>query len=369
MSDLLKALERVWRHGVVYPVFRALFRNMPVQLPIDIHKVKKLLILRYDRLGDMVVTSWVCRTLHELCPDLHVAIVASPLNAPIARLLNDVDEIFIIGGPVLRSLNEIRRARAGKYDVVLNFIFNRTTSGGVLANLMAPLAVKVGQGDSKYAFYFNALLSLRRGDVHMAEILNQFCADVFGRTWSVRNMRLELRDDKDAVRRVESFLDADAGRAVIVNLSAGHPDRYPSAIQVDAVVDSATRRGHPVVFIAGPGNELLVQRSVERVNSSAVRRYPFNGTAPFEDIIALVRRAAAVVTPDTSLVHVASAVGCPLVAVFTSAVAYNEWLPWKVRNEVIIGEPGQSMSAIGADRIVAALERILVERKLEKSSV
>src|SRR3972149_1380593 len=40
------------------------------------------------------------------------------------------------------------------------------------------------------------------------------------------------------------------------------------------------------------GNDVLKGScSVERVNSSAVRRYPFNGTAPFEDMLALARRA------------------------------------------------------------------------------
>lgn len=365
MNTFLAAVERAWRHAVVYPVLRRIFRNPPVVLPLNVKSVQRLLILRYDRLGDMIMTSWICRTLHELHPDVRVGIVASPANASIARLLPGVDEIYVVGGSIWRTLREIGRARSDAYDLVLNFIFNRTTSAGILANLMGPRAVKVGQGDEKYRFYFNALLTLRKGTAHMAEILEQLCADVFGKSWRVRDMRLELREVSENARPVTSFLGADSGSCVVVNLSAGRPFRYPSSEQVDAVIRSANAAGRPVVLTSAPGDGALMDATILRNPGSSVRRFPVQGTVQFELIIELVRRASVLVTPDTSLVHVAAAVGCPVVALYTSRLENHEWLPWRVRNEVVISIGNQPVASIAPAEIVAALERIMRELKKE----
>ncbi len=158
MKDLVRRLELVFRHAVVYPLFRLLFWNAPHEKPIDLRSVRKILILRYDRIGDIIVTTPIFRALKSLHPDLMLGVLVSPSNAEIIRHDGAVDKLHVLHSNWFQLFRMILTARREQYDVVLNFIFNRTTSGGVLSNLIAPGGIKVGQGAEKYRFYFNRLL-------------------------------------------------------------------------------------------------------------------------------------------------------------------------------------------------------------------
>ena len=80
---MIEKLEYWWRHQIVYPFLRSLLHNPEHDAPIDIHTVNSILILRYDRIGDMIVTTPIFRRLKELHPQLKIGVFASETNAEI----------------------------------------------------------------------------------------------------------------------------------------------------------------------------------------------------------------------------------------------------------------------------------------------
>jgi ADP-heptose:LPS heptosyltransferase len=145
---MIEKLEYWWRHYIVYPILRLIFHNPRKDSPIDIQTIDSLLFLRYDRIGDMIVTTPILRSLKQLKPTLKIGVFASETNAEIIRYNPYVDAIYVLHSNWIRLIAEILKARKNKYAVVLNFIFNRTTSGGILANIISPSGIKIGQGDS-----------------------------------------------------------------------------------------------------------------------------------------------------------------------------------------------------------------------------
>jgi ADP-heptose:LPS heptosyltransferase len=78
---------------------------------------------------------------------------------------------------------------------------------------------------------------------------------------------------------------------------------------------------------------------------------------PLLDFAALIGRALIVVTPDTGAVHLASACGRPVIALYTPTSGHLErWLPWGVPYRFVMARPGESVSAIEAGRIAAAFD-------------
>ena len=57
MSNLVESLKRLLRQQIVYPLLRLILRNPVSVTPIDCSRVRRILILRYDRIGDMIVTT------------------------------------------------------------------------------------------------------------------------------------------------------------------------------------------------------------------------------------------------------------------------------------------------------------------------
>ena len=109
MFRFVKSVESIWRHRLVYPVLRFIIRNGQIDEPIDILSVKKLLILRYDRIGDMIITTPIFRNLKQMNPKLKIGVFANKINAEIIRNNPYVDVIYIKHTNWLLLIREIMK--------------------------------------------------------------------------------------------------------------------------------------------------------------------------------------------------------------------------------------------------------------------
>lgn len=368
MKKIIGLAELAFRHGIVYPLFRLIFRNPVSDRPLELKKIHKLLILRYDRIGDMIVTSPIFRNLKKSHPALHLGVVTSELNAELIRNDPNVDAIYILHANWWRLWKEVLRARREGYEVVLNFIFNRTTSGGLLANIIAPNGFKVGQGAEKYRFYFNRLLTLERSSVHMVETLASVIQQVFGVRWRDDELTFELFVDDVAAGAVDRFLRRHAlgprsvvstrtARYLVLNASASDPVRRLSIGQAWALVTHLGRRSDVrTVLIWAPNDDEMRGVAADAARSAACFVFPEEGRASLLEIGSLIGGAVCVITPDTSIIHFASAAKTPVFGVFTPLLGVHEWLPYRVPYELLEADQGQAVATIPVETLLARTE-------------
>ncbi len=359
-------MEWFLRHSITYPVLGRVFRNQISTGVVDLSGIRSILVLRYDRFGDMVVTSPITRHLRVLAPKARIDVAASASNAQLARHLPGVDNIHVVTGSLSKVAFSLLRARAVGYDLVLNFIMNRTSTGGILANVIAPQGLKVGQGAEKYGFYFNRMLSLGKGRTHMVNLLDAYCAAVFGAAWGRPDLRYEILPDSSSEERVTSFLmdrgmisGRDGGDMVVLNMSAGEKRRDPSPDQIVRVARYlAEKKQKSVVLVGSPDQIDRISSIRKAVGHRRVHQYPQEGSAPFMDMVSLIRRARYLVSPDTSLVHIACATDTPLVGFYSSLIDFSEWSPVGVSYESVFDENGAAVKDIPVENIAAAIDRL-----------
>jgi ADP-heptose:LPS heptosyltransferase len=360
MSPFSRSLEGTLRHRVVYPALRMVLHNPPVDLPVDLGSVRRILLLRYDRLGDVVVTSSFIHRLRQLAPSLFIGMLTSTANQPAAALLDGVDMFHVIGGSLARTARALRVARAQRYDVVLNLVFNRTTSGGLMANLIAPRGIKVGQGAEKYRFYFNALLTLERGKMHMAEIINSIGVQVFGPNFGTTDLPYFLNDDPASVQLVERFLRPCRPGPIVFNASAGIPSRQPTYAQLRGLLSAVRNRAQTTIIVtSAPGQEGLRESLVRSQADADVIGFPSEGTATFAELVALIRSCRLLVTPDTSLVHVAGATSTPMLGIYATAFSLAEWAPRNTISEIVLGELDRPLAEMSVDSMIEGFARLM----------
>ncbi len=366
MRTIIARLEWLFRHAVVYPLFRLVFQNLQFDRTLDLKSIDKLLILRYDRIGDMIVTTPIMRALKARHPSLRIGIVTSPANAEIIAHDPHVDEIHVLHTNWLRLMKEVLRARRMRYDVVLNFIFNRTTSGGILANLIAPKGFKVGQGAEKYRFYFNRLLTLDRSSQHMVEVLASYIQQVFGFAISREELLLSIAIDDSSVESVQSFLDRQSispHRFILVNISATDEVRQISQEQMHLIVEHLCMHHSTlrVVMISAPHDRRMAENVARLFREERVEVFPEHRTARLLEIAALLKIARCVITPDTSIVHFACAVQTPVLGLFSPLQITHEWLPYNVKHVAVRAGHGQPVRAIPAETIRLSIDGFLKE--------
>ncbi|HVN49355.1 MAG TPA: glycosyltransferase family 9 protein, partial [Bacteroidota bacterium] len=90
--------------------------------------------------------------------------------------------------------------------------------------------------------------------------------------------------------------------------------------------------------------------------------FPEHGNASLSELAALIKYAAAVVTPDTSIIHFASAMKTPVVGFFTPRQGMIEWLPYDVTYKLVTAEEGNDVSSIPLATMKEAVDEFLNDR-------
>lgn len=366
MNSFLKHIESFWRHTILYPFLRTVLHNPPYGGTVDIKSVRKILILRFDRIGDMIVTTPIFSFFKKHYPHITVGVVASTANAELLRHNKDVDKVYILSANWLRNLREMRQIRNEHYDVVLNFIFNRTSTVGLFSYCVARNALKVGQGFEKHRFYFNKFLQLPRNSQHMTEVLARYINEVFGVSIPENELEYSIPLSEDCLNSVENFLHTffnrtAAGRyhCVAVNLSAVDSERRISTEQAHRIMKELHTLAVPVVTIRGPQDKEMDTFAKTLEKEGLCRVFPYNRAATLLELAALVSKVGGVITPDTSLVHFAAAMKTPVLAFYTEKQDWREWQPWRVRHISVVAKNSEPVGAISQEEILSALRQFV----------
>jgi hypothetical protein len=136
--DSIRRIERKIKFLLSNPL-GALLRPKHAKTPLPLSSVSNILILRYDALGDAVLTTPLWRSIKRLAPHIHIGVAASLRNRALFEHDPDIDEIFVFSkAPSFQLFRELMRARRKKWDIVLNLYFHDKTRGAIFAKIAAP---------------------------------------------------------------------------------------------------------------------------------------------------------------------------------------------------------------------------------------
>ena len=328
----------------------------------------------------MIVTTPIFRSLKEIHPNLEIGVFASETNAEIIRFNPFVDHVYVLYSNWTKLAAEIMKARKANYEVVLNLIFNRTTSGGILSNLVSPSGIKIGQGDEKYRFYFNRLLSLSRSKSHMLETLANIIRDVFNIKLTTKEMTYEIVADEKTIQTVNTFLTKEDIRPrnrllpgkpcyIVFNLSANDSVRRISAEQALAIGSHLGSKSlFRTVLIGAPQDSMLRKVIHDLQRQAGCIPFPDHGNATLLEVSALIENAVAVITPDTSIIHIASAKKVPVLGFYTAMQDVHEWLPHQVKNRIVVSPAHEPTSAIPIPGMLSAIDEFIRDLNLDSTN-
>jgi ADP-heptose:LPS heptosyltransferase len=162
---------------------------------------------------------------------------------------------------------------------------------------------------------------------------------------------------------VDAFLaQRGLGPFVIVNLSAHFVERDWAPEHCARFVAQLLDRHDDlaVVLTPAPGKEAVTADVVRRCASPRVTAAP---VFPLVELASLVRRAAAVISTNTALVHLASACHRPVVALYAPKVPSDVslWLPIGVPYRALASPLGGAVRDIPPQSIVDAFGDLRIE--------
>lgn len=127
------------------------------EVPDDWKQVRRVLAVRLDNLGDVVMTGPALRTLRHALPDAEITLMVTPLGSRIATLLPWVDRLLVhrpvwqdAAGTMLfdpaREQGLVRDIRAGCYDAAVIFTsFSQSPYPPAYVCYLAGAPIRLGQ--------------------------------------------------------------------------------------------------------------------------------------------------------------------------------------------------------------------------------
>ncbi len=329
----------------------------------------RVLFIRYERIGDMIMATSLIRNIATSLPGCKVDVLATPKTAPVLEGNPYVGKILMLDRGSVGSYTQLmKQLRRERYTVMVDGRINNPPifTSTPLLMFAGRARYRVGAGgDSKPRIYNVSVPAWDRVE-HYIEGSKQLAVP-FGIDPTSVEWQPEIFLSSEEIAGAEEMWSAagslipEGGREgggvakrLLVNLSASEPKRRWPDGKFIATLQSA--RAHfpnmPIIVIGLPEEWNSVQQVAGAVNAVPAQ------TPKLRDAFALVGTADVVFTPDTSISHAASAFRKPSVVMLKRE--HKPYAPYNTPGEVISWHEDQ-IKQLPHERVAKALDKVLAE--------
>lgn len=314
----LKTLGRRIRHRGA----RALLRPLECDpRPVDAIRpeaIDRLLIVRPNfRMGNLLLTTPALSAARRALPGAEIDLLATPAYHELLDGHPDVDRVLTFDRSMLARpwslVGLVRRLRARRYDLLVDASEGESLTGALLARLSGARRRAVAS-PSRYDALFDVRVPRDGEPPHRVERLLGLLERLGIAVEDAPRMSIALDEEErswaDARRREWGV--PEGFHVVGVNIGARGSKRWPMASFARLVERLREEPRVGVVVFAGPEDLDRLEAAEERLPEDVA----IDTTHEVRRFAALLERCAAFVTGDTGPMHLAAAVGTPVVSIF-----------------------------------------------------
>ncbi len=310
-------------------------KKLPPLTPASFHP-KRILVIRLDLIGDLVLSLTVVRALKRTYPGAEIDLLATPASAKVALHDPNLSGIITYDPNIwhrpkalvqLKNWREARkllhRLRARHYDLAVSVYGNWAAVLAVLSGAKR----RVGYGPEGYPGFMTDSVP---GGIpgrwrHWAPLDDKhevdYClalAQAAGATLTPADRIPQLFADEQSRQEIEQLLlqeGAQHGKPLIVChvcSNNGQSKRWPIPYWA-TLIDRLIREESSQIVLTGAPNDLPIVKSV----ISHMHEHAINlaGKTNLTQLTALLQRADLVISGDSGPMHMAVAAGAPLIAI------------------------------------------------------
>lgn len=273
---------------------------------------ERVCIVRLSALGDVCLAVPLVRTLQRNFPHLQITWVIGHAAHQLVEGLEGVEFIVIDKG---RPLSNWRRLRARRFDALLA-IQASFRAHFLLTAIRAPIRIGFARGKDGHTLFVNRHIPAQ--PQHLLESFLSFAA-ALGAKKNVIEWRLPITDPDHAFAR--SQMPGDDGFWLAVNPVASKSERNWLPERYAAAINHAHEAWNwKVVLTGGPGmiEAAFCDRVLGAVKDKEAVLNLVGKTRP-RQLAAVLARARVLLAPDTGPVHIATAMGTPVVGLYAVA--------------------------------------------------
>ncbi|MDD5428227.1 MAG: lipopolysaccharide heptosyltransferase II [Candidatus Omnitrophica bacterium] len=282
------------------------------------HKGKRVLIVRLDRIGDVLLSTPVIKAVREVCPDGYIAFMARRHAYDILAGNPYLDEIIIYEKEgrdkgLLKNIKFIRSLRRKRFDIALVLHPTKRTH---LLMALAGIPETVGY-NKKWGFLLTTRIphtkqyGLKHEIDYVLDILRYTGLEPKDRTLympvnSVSERNVDSIFEENGIKKGDLCIAINPGASCVSK-------RWGVEKFAKAAAALAEKYKAKVIITAGADDKKLGDKISSLLHDNCLN---LSGRTSVADVASVLRRVKLFVSNDSGPVHIACAVGTPVIAIF-----------------------------------------------------
>lgn len=305
-----------------------------------VQNYKKILIVRLDRIGDVVLSTPVLAAVRQAYPDSHITFMIAPHAKDVADGNPYIDEVIVYDkARAHKGMLEGAKFAYGlalkRFDIAIMLHPTRRTH---LLAFLSGIPKRLGYERKMAMLLTDRIpdkkhLGLKHEIDYTLGLLRYIGIEPTSR-------KLHVAVDKDSENRVRSIL-TDGGikegdRIVAINPGAScRSKRWPAGRFAEAADALVRELSVKIVIVSGPQDKCFADQAASAMKTKALN---LSGKTTIRELTCLLKRSSLFISNDSGPVHIACAVGTPVISIFgrnDRGLSPRRWGPTNKSDRVI----------------------------------
>ena len=330
---------------------------------IDFNNIKSVLFLKYDKIGDMVVCTPVFRELKKACPHMQISVLASKINQDILSNNPYIDKIYIYNNNCLKLFPVLFKLKARNFDVCFEFEAKVVTRAILITKFINPkFSIATNKKHGRYGIDAK---KLKVYDFYTTQNKKAHWSDICLETLGVFNLKSKsskydifLSDNQRGIAK--NFIKNTSSEKIKIgiNLEGYSHNGEINPDNLRAICQGIYQKNAKILIIilSKPGDEGKIEKLIKYMELNYVVSSYFS----ILEVSALISELDLVISPDTSIIHIASAFNIPSVSIYTANKNnYRLWAPKSLLNKSVFSNDKETIQGYSVyDVVQSSLELI-----------
>jgi len=278
--------------------------------------MKRILIVNVNWLGDTLFATPFIRAVRDAHPDAYIAVLTHPRCYEILEGNPSINEIIIYDEKkqhrnIVRKFSIVSYLRSKKFDTA--FILRKSLSR-TLVLLFSKIPVRIGYNCKRAGFLLTKKLALPRKELHKVEYFLNLARSA-GIDSKNKNYEISISQSyKDKADRI--LEDAGIGGKAFIVINAGgnwNLKRWPVK-NFARLADEISDRLNIKVVVTGAEKDIALAEDITDMTTH--KPVILCGKTDLKTLGAIFQKAVCVISNDSGPMHLALAVGAPVIAIF-----------------------------------------------------
>jgi lipopolysaccharide heptosyltransferase II len=308
-------------------------------------KARNILCVRLDTIGDVLMTTPAIRALKDTFEESQITLMTSSRGARIAPLIPEVDDVITYNAPWLKATPQrssskmehkmAQQLRQRHFDAAVIFtVFSQNPLPSALLCYLADIPLRIAHcRENPYQLLSHWVPETDQIGKLRHEVQRQL--DLVRTIGAItEDKRLSVMVPPEQVESIQELLIQKGVNLnqpwVVIHPGASAPSRRYSPAGFVNVTRLLNIEGFQVIFTGDKSERELISSIQSQIKATT---FDLAGEVSLGGLSALLKIAPLLISNNTGPVHIAAAVGTPIVDIY--ALTNPQHTPWGVPNRVL----------------------------------